>query len=61
MEPEEEYELHVNGFMEAGVCGPAAAARREILNYYNQYKDDGETVNIYRVFRQYEEIKPDDL
>lgn len=60
MEPEEEYELlNEEGYAQAGVIGPASEARREIMHYYNMYKDDG--VRIYQVFRKYEEVQPGDL
>lgn len=60
MEPEEEYEFHVDGWIEASVLDRASEARRKILSRYDQYKADGKNVAVYQVFRQYEEVNPED-
>lgn len=46
-----EYELWVGDCMEASVSGPEDTAYKEIMYYFNQYKDDGPTT-IFKVTRE---------
>ena len=52
MEPDEEYEVHVNGLCEAAVFGSATDARAEIKHYASIYEEDGD-MQVFRVFRDY--------
>ena len=46
-----EFELHVNGEMQAGMSGPREEALRELIRYIAQYSADG-NVAIFEVTRR---------
>lgn len=61
MEPEEEYELVVDGFCVDDVHDSARAARRRILECYDRHKHEEKEVYIFQVFRTYTEVDPGDI
>lgn len=60
MEPEEEYEILIDGNVEVVVVANQREARREIAHYMQQYKDDGDML-VRKVTRTYEYVYPEQL
>lgn len=60
MEPEEEYEILIDGDVEVVVMGKASDAKREITHYMNMYRDEGDML-VRKVTRTYEYVYPEQL